>query len=97
MPHLHSSLAENSSTMAEGAAVLRLYRMDSTRMVEYSYRVLEKGGTWRWEMVGPEGEVLMHGTATTRVKAVAEAMAAWLVRVDTQGGTKDNGADGIRH
>ena len=62
-----------------------------------SYRVVEDGNRWHWEVVGANRDVVACGSAQSSVKARAAAMAAGLEFQATHRGPKDDDSKGIRH
>jgi uncharacterized protein YegP (UPF0339 family) len=72
--------------------------MESTRVVYWSYRVLKNDHTaFRWELCDPNGRVMARGVAETRREATAHAMAAWLLRFDSQRSPEKNSAGDVDH
>ena len=77
------------------------------RMMEYlvhssmhrlSYRVVEDGNRWHWEVVGSNHDVVVAcGSAQSSVKARAAAMAAGLEFLASHRRPKDDDSIGIRH
>ena len=62
-----------------------------------SYRVVEDGDRWEWEVVGANRDIVACGSAQSSVKARAAAMAAGLEFLASHRGPKDDDSKGIRH
>ena len=65
--------------------------------LDYSYRILQAGKVWRWEVVSPGGKILSEGTADSRLRAAAQAMVTWLDLTEEQGNAKERNTRGVRH
>ena len=62
-----------------------------------SYRVVEDGNRWHWEVVGANRDVVASGSAQSPIKARAAAMAAGLEFLASHRGPKDDVSKGIHH
>lgn len=61
-----------------------------------SYRVIEDGNRWHWEVIGSNCDVVACGSAQSSVNARAAAMAAGLEFLASHLGPKDDDSIGIR-
>jgi hypothetical protein len=61
-----------------------------------SYRVVEDGNRWHWEVVGANRDVVACGIAQSSVEARAAAMGAGLEFLASHRGPKDDDSKGIR-
>jgi hypothetical protein len=62
----------------------------------YSYRVL-KDRTWVWELVSPDGLIVMRGVAETHAAATAKAMSSWLEVMNGQRSVEEDRMVRIGH